>query len=113
MSTNQDDALRAMSSLVRVGMVTDVDYDNRLCRVKYEDRGYTSNWLKVLDNRDYIPTYNGTQRTEYESGGSGYALFANHMHLLNIKPWMPEVGRKVLVLYVPAKNSDGYVLGGL
>ena len=105
--------IRAVASLVRVGMVTAVDNENHLCRVKYEDRGYTSNWLKVLDNRCFIPDYDVPQRTEYQSGGSGDAEFASHMHLLNIIQWMPKVGRRVLVLYVPAKNSDGYVLGGL
>ncbi len=107
------DDMRDIASLVRVGMVTDVDLDKYLCRVKYLDRGYTSNWLKVLDNRPFIPDYNTAQRTEYESGGSSYAAFASHKHNLIIKQWMPSVGDNVLVLFVPAKNSDGYVLGGV
>ena len=53
------------------------------------------------------------QRTEYESGGSDAAAFANHKHDLTIKPWMPKVNDTVLTLYLPVFNGDGFVLGGI
>lgn len=105
--------IRDLASIIRVGTVTDVDLVHYKVRVMYQDRGYTSNWLKVLDNRPFIPNYNVPQRTEYAAGGSGDAAYASHSHNLVIKQWMPSVGATVLVLYVPAKNSDGYVLGGM
>mgnify|MGYP007069930138 CR=1 FL=1 len=107
------DDIRDTAGSLRVGMVTDVDNVNHLCRVKYLDRGYTSNWLRVLDNHCFIPGYDQPQRTEYAAGGGGYAEYANHAHGLNIVQWMPVIGQNVLCAYLPAKNSDGFVLGGV
>ena len=59
------------------------------------------------------PDYGVPQRTEYEAGGSGYAEFSSHKHYLTIKPWMPKVNDKVLVLYFPVFNGDGVILGGI
>ena len=92
-----------VDGLVRIGTVTDVKTSDRTCRVYYPDRGYTSGWLRVLNNTP--------SATEYSSGGSGYAAYASHAH--GISPWMPKVNDSVLVLYLPTQNSDGYVLGGI
>lgn len=102
-----------LARLVRIGKVTDVDNDNLKCRVKFEDRDYTSGWLKVIKNQPFIPDYDVPQRTEYEAGGSGAAAYENHKHDLIIKPWMPKINEIVLCLYIPTLYSDGYVLGGL
>ena len=107
------DDLREVAGLIRVGKVMAVDNANYLCRVKYEDRGYTSDWLRVLDNRPFIPGYDQPQRTEYSAGGSGDAAYESHMHQLIIEQWMPKVGRDVIVIFPPARNSEGYVLGGI
>lgn len=107
------DQEKILLNLVREGMVTAVDNNKRLARVKFQDTGITSAWLKVLSNQPYIPGYNQPQRTEYESGGSGDAAFESHKHDLVIKPWMPKVNDTVLVLYLPVFNGDGFVLGGI
>lgn len=93
----------SIDSLVRIGTVTDVDTSQRICRVYYKDRGYTSGWLRVLIN---TPSDTG-----YTSGGSDEYAFSSHAH--GISSWMPKVNDSVLVLYLPAQNSDGYVLGGI
>ena len=100
-----------LNHIVRVGTVTAVNNEKRLARVKFLDSGITSGWLAVLDNRPYIPDYEGPQRTEYESGGAGDAAFADHKHDLIIKPWMPKAGDTVLTLYLPVHDGDGFVLG--
>lgn len=102
-----------VARMLQVGTVSDVNNTKRQARVILKETGHTSGWLKVLDNRPYIPDYNVTQRTEYESGGSGDSAFDSHKHDLIIKPWMPKVNDDVLVAYLPCFNGDGVILGGL
>lgn len=107
------DTEKVVSSMVRVGFVTDVDNGKRLARVKYPDTEKSSDWLSVLVNRDFIPDYSVPQRTEFEEGGEGEKAFEKHKHDLIIKPWMPKVNDQVLVLYLPVRNGDGFILGGI
>jgi hypothetical protein len=102
-------------SIVRIGIVTSVDNDRLRARVKFPDLGYTSGELYVLKNQPFIPGYDEKpQRTEYTGpSGSGYEMFGRHKHDLTIKPWMPKVNEKVLVLYIPIWNADGFILGGI
>lgn len=107
------DAEKILSNLVKVGIVTAVNNDEHLARVIFEDTALPSGWLVVLDNRPFIPDYDVPQRTEFEAGGSGYPQFASHKHDLIIKQWMPKINQPVLVLYLPVKNADGFILGGM
>lgn len=110
-STAYQDISAVFSSFFRIGFVTDVNNEKRIARVKFEDLGYTSGWIPVLINRDFIPDYDVPQRTEFEAGGSGDPAFASHKHDLLIKPWMPKVNAVVLCIYLPGFNTDGYILG--
>lgn len=102
------------SGIFRLGFVTDVNNDKRIARVKFEDLGYTSDWLPVLINRDVIPDYEVLpQRTEYAVGGSGDAAYEQHKHDLIIKPYMPKHGEQVLCVYEPVRNGRGFILGGI
>lgn len=106
------DTEKILSNLIRIGDVTAVDNGNRTARVKFQDTGITSDWLAVLDNHPHIPDYDGgPQRTEFEGGGTGIEKFQNHKHDLIIKPWMPNVGDKVVAVFLPVFNGDGFVLG--
>jgi len=108
----QDDGA-AFSVMVRIGTVTAVDNVKRLAKVYFQDMDLPSGWIPVLINRDFIPDYDGPQRTEFEAGGSGDPAFASHKHDLIIKPYMPKVNDLVLVLYFPVFNGDGVILGGV
>lgn len=110
------DVEKALSKIVRIGVVTAVNYDEYLARVKFPDEDVQSDWLIVLDNRPFIPDYKVEQRTEYEAGGSGYAEFQKHKHPLKIKQWMPAINQTVLALYMPVETmekSEGFILGGI
>lgn len=103
-----------IENLVRVGIVMSVDNEKRTARVMYLDNNLKSGELSVLSNQPYIPDYEGPQVTEYEGpAGSDYALFERHRHNLTIKPWMPKVNDQVLVLYLPVRDGDGFILGGI
>lgn len=99
--------------IFRKGTVTNVNNTEHTARVKYEDLGYTSAWLKVLGRPPYFVSYDGEQRTEYEEGGSDLASFERHRHLIRVIQWMPKIGDIVLVAYIPVENGDGYILGGI
>ena len=102
-----------VEDIVREGKVTAVNNEKRIAKVWFDAMGIESGWLPVLINRDYVPDYDVPQRTEYEEGGSGEAEYERHKHDLIIKPWMPRVNDKVLVLYFPVFNGDGVILGGV
>lgn len=100
--------------IIRKGTVTNVNNDEHTARVKYEDLGYTSGWLKVLGRTPYFVSYGGTQRTDEEGpGGYDWSLYARHSHTIQVLQWMPRIGDTVVTLYEPVDNGDGYVLGGL
>ncbi len=102
-----------VEDIVREGTVTAVDNGKRIAKVWFDALEIQSDWLPVLITRDFIPGYDVPQRTEFESGGGGDAAFASHKHDLIIKPYMPKVNEKVLVLYFPVFNGDGVILGGV
>lgn len=102
---------RVLGRMVRVGIVTAVDVPSRRARVKFEDEGTTSGFLRVLASPPFIPKINGPQRTEPAAGGSGDAAFAEHTHDVVLTPWLPRINDPVLTLYLPTDDSDGYILG--
>lgn len=112
-STEYQNMGTVFSGFFRLGFVTDVNNVKRLARVKFADLGYTSGWIPVLINRDFIPDYDVPQRTEFEEGGSGAAAYERHKHDLVIKPYMPKVGEQVLCIYEPVRNGRGFILGGI
>ncbi len=112
-NTRYQDNDAAFSSIVRIGIVTDVDNDKRLAQVYFQDLNLNSGQIPVLINRDFIPDYDVPQRTEYEAGGSGDAAYERHKHDLPVKPWMPKKGEQVLCLYEPIRDGRGFVLGGI
>lgn len=112
-STQYQDAGAVFAGYFRLGFVTDVNNEKRLSRVKFEDLGYTSDWLPVLISRDFIPDYDVPQETEARAGGAGYPQFESHTHPLVIKPYMPKIGEQVLCIYEPVRGGRGFILGGI
>ncbi|MBR2895752.1 MAG: hypothetical protein IKC03_08870 [Oscillospiraceae bacterium] len=102
-----------LSGMVRVGYVTDVNNDKRIARVRFDEFSQTSDWLPVLINRDFIPDYDVPQKTQTRSGGEGDAAFEEHDHDLIIRPYMPKVNDQVLAIYLPVRNAQGFILGGI
>lgn len=76
-----------VGGLIRLGIVTDRDADKHMVRVKFQDEGFTSGWLHVL------------QRTSPREDEPVY--------------WTPRINDKVLCAYLPIWNGDGFVLGGV
>lgn len=112
-STEYQDNDGLFSGFLRLGFVTEADNEKRIAKVRFEDLDCESDWIPVLINRDFIPDYDVSQRTEYKAGGSLAEAYELHMHELTIRPWMPKPGEQVLCIYEPVRGGRGYVLGGI
>jgi hypothetical protein len=86
----------AFTGLIRVGKVEAVN--GTKVRVFYEDTGNHTGWISVLQRSG------GTVTVETADG---------HTHKATTATWVPVVNQYVLVAYLPLRNSDGYVIGGL
>lgn len=78
-------------NMVRVGIVTDVDKNDRRVRVRFPNLNMTSGWLYVLQAPPDVKIIID----------------------FTVTPWMPSVNDKVLCLYIPVFNGDGFVLGAI
>lgn len=97
------------NSMIRVGVVSDVDEVKRRVRVFFPDlSSMVSDWLFVPQrpfhgDPDHAPF---TVYTE-EAGEDA------HTHAIEYADgtWLPKVNETVLVIYTPGFSTDGYVLG--
>ena len=110
---------RILKGLVRVGTVSAVDEKRAMVRVKFKSEDMTSGWLYVLQHQraqvHIEPDGGHTHRISdsYTGGGSARAV-ADHSHNGSyLEAWLPRVNEKVLCLYLPVFNGDGFVLGGI
>lgn len=114
-----DELQNILSRLVQTGTVTAVDSAKRRARVKFKDTVIISDWLYVLQHYGanfYIkPDAKHTHEiTDTFTGGGTASEFPDHDHLpgSHLTYWMPKVNDRVLCLYLPVFNGDGFVLGG-
>lgn len=90
-----------ISSLVRVGIVSDVRKSEGTARVYYPDmHNMVSDWLHVMR----YPNMRVSVTVENNEGHS-------HDAYASITDWFPKVNDKVLVLMAYGFNSDGFILG--
>lgn len=90
MSENSSRYSDSLSGLVMEGIVTAVS--GRLARVKLPETGEISGWLTVLRSPSVV-TVQGVRA--------------------QVDPWTPRVNDRVLALFRPVENGEGYILGGL
>lgn len=88
---------RIVSRLIQIGTVMAVQ--GTKARVRHEDTGIISDFLPVL------------QRTgEVVSVETGYGP-DSHKHDASVTSWVPQVNDRVLCIYLPIENSDGFIIG--
>ena len=90
MSENSSRYSDSLSGLVMEGIVTAVS--GRLARVKLPETGEISGWLTVRRSTPAV-SVQGTRA--------------------QVDPWTPAVNDRVLALFRPVENGEGYILGGL
>ena len=91
-SSNSDSTI--LSGLVRYGTVSSVS--GTTARVYFPDLGMTSGSLPILQHKK--------AKVEVKEADG-------HKHDAELDEWAPEVGQKVVCLYLPVDNGDGFVLG--
>lgn len=117
------DADKILSRLVQTGYVSAVDTAKKRARVRFPDTGITSGWLYVLQHggtgvdvvKDGSHTHDITVNDTYTGGGSGtIASVPDHNHSgSTTTSWLPKVNERVVVLYLPVADGDGFILGGI
>lgn len=95
--------------IIQIGTVMAVD--GTKARVRHQDTGITSDWLKVLQRTNELVTIGsaGSHTHDVSEGSCGSA--GDHTHTAAVSSWAPQVNDVVLVLYLPMKDSDGFILG--
>lgn len=113
---------KILAGLVRVGFVTDVNASKKMARVKFQGEGITSGWLHVLQRGGVLDikpdgghTHTISVSDTFTGGGNGNASTApDHNHNdSTVALWMPDINAKVLVIYLPVFNADGFIVGGI
>ncbi len=90
------------NSLIRVGVVSDIDNTRLRARVYYPDlSNMVSDWLFVLQ-RPYLVS-NPVSINENEGH--------RHTSYFGLRKWMPKIDDKVLVIHTYGSNTDGYIVG--
>ena len=90
------------NSMIRVGIVSDVNPDKLRARVYFPDlNNMVSDWLYVLQ-RSKAPsnvTVEAAEGHTHEASGADQGK------------WIPEVNDMVVVVYTYGFNTDGYIVG--
>lgn len=117
------DAEKILSRLVQIGHVSAVDPRKKKARVQFPDTGITSGWLYVLQHggmglsiaEDGGHSHGITVSDTYTGGGSGsIEAIEDHRHPgSTTTAWLPKVNDRVVVLYLPIADGDGFILGGI
>lgn len=101
-----------LPNLVRIGTVSAVDTNRRRARVIFPDMDIVSGWLYVLQMPGAVVNMENAGRHTHVDGASlTTSEDGEHKHTATVGSWMPKVNDKVVVLYLPVFNSDGFVLG--
>ena len=105
-----------LKRLIQSGTVMTVDPANHKARVKL-DAGIPSGWLYVLQhpgmNLHLVPDAKHTHKIQdsYTGGGSADTFPAHNHPQSYTTDWMPQVNDRVLCLYLPVPDGDGFILG--
>jgi hypothetical protein len=105
-----------LSQIVRIGIVSSVDGDNRTVRVKFSSlNDMVSGNLPVMQrNGGGVNVAPDNRHSHTDSRGGTCSTVSAHSHTGSITGyWLPSVGDTVLCLYLPIFGGDGIVLGAI
>ena len=107
----------ALENFLRVGKVSAINGNK--ARVLFDDTGITSGWLYVLQhvgaNVEVAPDNEHTHAIQdtYTGGGSAGSQPDHNHPGTCVGGFTPKVGARVLVIFIPVFNGDGFILGGI
>lgn len=103
---------KILSSLVRIGTVSSVS--GKKARVIFKDHNIVSGWLYVLQHNSASVSIEGSGEHHHTDSLSGTtSTNSDHSHAASVTHWMPSINERVLCLYLPVDDGDGFVLGAI
>jgi hypothetical protein len=99
-----------IASIGKVKEVREVIKSRYMAVVEFEDTGLVSDWLYILKRP--LPPIEVNQSGGHNHQGA-VSIEPSHTHDARQDGWLPEAGDRVLVLYLPVQNGDGFILGGV
>ncbi len=91
--------IQSLKNIVRVGIVSKVNSENKTARVQIPEQGIVTSELKIVQNMPKIEIKN---KDDIPSDCS-----------VEIEQWLPQVGQWVVCLFYPDGDGDGFILGGI
>ncbi len=128
-----DNDIRELYDMVRIGIVSSVNEEKMTARVKIEEQNIVTGDLKIVQNTPFvIMEWKDGSKWNYEADyaqhnrnlgiGDRYKEeYPDILHtwkdtsdrVLKIYPWMPYIGQWVLCLFKPNGEGDGFIIGGI
>lgn len=136
-----DNDIRELWDMVRIGIVSSVDKEKMTARVKIEEMDIVTGDLKVVQNTPLITVVNSDNgfswdyEAEYVQHDRGLGLGETYKQEypdnirtqkalecvcgvvrkqdIKIYPWLPYIGQWVLCIFKPGGEGDGFILGGI
>lgn len=91
--------IQSLKNIVRVGIVSKVNSENKTARVQIPEQGIVTSELKIVQNMPKIEIKNEDDTPSDCS--------------VEIEQWLPQVGQWVVCLFYPDGDGDGFILGGI
>lgn len=91
--------IQELKNIVRVGIVSKVNCENKTARIQIPEQGIITSELKIVQNMPKIEIKNKDD-TPLDCK-------------VEIEQWTPEVGQWVVCLFYPDGEGDGFILGGI
>ncbi len=91
--------IQSLKNIVRVGIVSKVNSENKTARVQIPEQGIVTSELKIVQNMPKIKIKN---EDDISSDCN-----------IEIEQWLPQVGQWVVCLFYPDGDGDGFILGGI
>lgn len=93
----------SLKNIVRVGIVSKVNSENKTARVQIPEQGIVTSELKIVQNMPKIEIIK-EEITENDTPSDCK---------IEIEQWMPQVGQWVVCLFYSDGEGDGFILGGI
>ncbi len=90
--------IQSLKNIVRVGIVSKVNSENKTARVHIPEQGIVTSELKIVQSMPKIKIKNDDTLSDCN---------------IEIEQWLPQVGQWVVCLFYPDGDGDGFVLGGI
>lgn len=129
-----DNDIRELQDIVRIGIVSSVNKEKMTARVKIEEQGIVTGDLRIVQNTPFMVM-------EWKDAGVNWNYEADYAQydrklgigdryreeypdtlrvqkgtsdrIIKVYPWIPYIGQWALCIFKPDGEGDGFILGGI